>query len=111
MNGRDVPDFRNPPLNDAPHDNHVSFYLTVFHLHCVLGVYNNQFIPDGGDGDRSDRKGAASQLCQSLEERLQAGNSDMVALDIRQEGIEEMPNDIFREDVCGSGQVRRVKSL
>ena len=54
MNRRDVPDLRNSPINYSPYDNHITFYLTIFHDHHLLAMDNNQLVSDSSYGNRVD---------------------------------------------------------
>ena len=60
MNRRDVPDLGNAAANYTPHDDRVYFDRLAFQYHPNLTVRNDQFISEGGDGDRLDLKGAIS---------------------------------------------------
>lgn len=83
MNRRDIPSFRNLPINDSPYDNHISYYLTAFHDYFLLAMDNNQLITGRSDGNQVDLKSIASQEPQFLEEVLYPGMSEIVAMKIR----------------------------
>ena len=105
MDRRDVPDLGDASVNETPHDHHVRFDLLTIQVHCVLAVHHNQFVSSQRSRDGVDLEGATGQACNLPEERLTPRQTDIVTLNIRQDGIEIMKYDVFGENVSGSGDV------
>lgn len=70
MNRWNVPDIRNPPLNEPPYNNHIRFYSTATHEHLLLAMDNDQLISDRRHGNQINLANSIGQRYQYLEDFL-----------------------------------------
>ena len=90
-----VPDFDNPPVQNTPDNDHVQSDGPILKCQRVAILGDDQFITDSRDRNGLSPERSTGLLSDRLEEGPDAVQPHIIALQIRQIGIEEVPDDIF----------------
>jgi hypothetical protein len=100
---------RNAPVDKTPDDNDVQRNGPTLKSQRVSSMYDNQFIAHSGDWNGFDLEHPARLSANILEEGTNAIQSDVIALNLWQVGIEIVPDNILSEQISGGRQIAEVQ--